>query len=142
LHRNLLNLFHKDILTAEHYKKFYLATIEILDDYGDFLDKLSKKFLKEGELVQKKAKEERVNFIFKTGTTHDIRISTPIGKQFFVKNISVDKIFRILQYCFRMEIISFDTYFEIAELNKEYFARFDEGLFKIGKFVKQNSDGK
>jgi hypothetical protein len=41
-----------------------------------------------------------------------------------------------------MEIISFDTYFEIAELNKEYFARFDEGLFKIGKFVKQNSDGK
>jgi hypothetical protein len=139
LHRNLINLFNKDVLTAEQYKKFYLATIEILDDYEIFLKKLSKKFVKEGESIQKKPKEERIDFVFRNGISHELKISTPIGKQFFDKNISVDKIFRILQYCFRMQIISFDVYFEIVELNKGYFSRFDEGLFKIGKFVKQKN---
>jgi hypothetical protein len=133
-------LYRKDIITAENYKIFYLSTLEILDEYTIFLNGLSQKFTKEKEVVKKKSKEERINFISKTGSVRTVRISTPVGKQFFDNNISVDRIFRILQYCFRYEIIEFNVYLETVSLNKKYFKRFDEGLFKIGKFVKKNYD--
>jgi hypothetical protein len=135
----LIQLYNRDIIKDDSYKAFHLSFIDLLDNYTVFLDTLGERFIKSD--VAKQQSKERIKFIAKTGNAHEVRISTPIGKLFFDKNISVDKIFRILQYCFSFELISVDAFLKICDKNKEYFANFDEMIFKLTKFIKDNDSG-